>query len=58
MVVSARLLLVSQDIEMMSIHKSRFLQEEHGRMEQEAVVLWWFDELRHELESIHAEAQN
>ena len=51
MVVSARLLLVSQDMEMMLIRKSRFLQEEHDRMEQEEVALRWVDKLKHELES-------
>ena len=43
---------------MMSIRKSRFLQEEHGRMEQQAVVLRWVDELRHKLESTRCESQD
>ena len=43
---------------MMSIHKSRFLQEEHGRMEQEAVVLRRVDEVKHDLESAHHESQD
>ena len=43
---------------MMSIRKSRFLREEHGQMEQEAVVLWWVDKLRHKLESTHSESQD
>ena len=42
----------------MSIRKSRFLQEEHGWMEQEAVVLRQVDELRHELESTRRESQD
>ena len=58
MVVSAHLLLVSQDLEMMSIHKSRFLWEEHGWMEQEAVALRWVDELMHKLEFAHRESQD
>ena len=58
MVVSAHLLLVSQDLVMMSIHKSWFLWEEHGRMEQEAVALWWVNELRHKLESARRESKD
>ena len=58
MVVSACLLLVSQDLEMMSIHKSRFLWEEHGWMEQEAVASWRVDELRHQLEFARRESQD
>ena len=46
-VVSACQLLVSQDLEMMSIRRSRFLWEEHSRMEQEALASWWVNELRH-----------
>ena len=40
-----------QELEAMSIHKSHFLQEEHDRMEQEAAMLWWVDELERQLES-------
>ena len=58
MVVSAHLLLVSQDLEMMSIRKSWFLREEHGRMEQEATTSRWVDELRHQLESACRESQH
>ena len=29
----------------MSIRKSCFLQEEHGRMEREATMSWWVNEL-------------
>ena len=58
MVVLARQLLVLQDLEMMSIHKSRFLWEEHGRMEQEVVALRQVDELRHKLESARREFQD
>ena len=43
---------------MMSIHKSRFLWEEHGRMEQKATTSHWVDELRHQLESTHHESQD
>ena len=43
---------------MMSIHKSRFLWEEHGQMEQEVMASWWVDELRHQLESTHHESQD
>ena len=57
MVVLVCLLLVSQDLETMSICKSRFLREEHGRMEQEAMMSQWVDELRHQLESAHHESQ-
>jgi len=42
----------------MSIHKSRFLQEEHGRMEQEVVALRWVNELGHKLEFTHREFQD
>ena len=58
MVVSKRLLLVMQDLETMSIRKSRFLWEEHGWMEQEVAALWWVDELRRKLESTHRESQD
>ena len=37
-VVSTCLLLASQDLEMLSIRRSRFLWEEHGRMDQEATA--------------------
>ena len=43
---------------MMLIRTSRFLWEEHGRMEQETTALWRVDELRHRLESTHRESQN
>ena len=43
---------------MMSIRKSQFLQEEHSRMEQEAVAVWRVDELRHKLESARRESQD
>ena len=56
MVISKCLLLVTQDLEMMSICKSRFLREEHGRMEQEVVALWWVNELRHKLQSARRES--
>ena len=56
MVVLACLLLVSQDLEMMLIHKSWFLQEEHGWMEQEVVTLQQVDEVRHKLESTRCES--
>jgi len=52
------MLLVSQDLQMMSICKSRFLRDEHGRIEQEVVELWWVDELWHELESACRESQD
>ena len=42
----------------MSIRKSHFLQEEHGRMEQEATTLWQVDDLRHQLESTRRESQD
>jgi len=42
----------------MSIHKSRFLREEHGQMEQEAAMSWWVDELKHQLESTYCESQD
>ena len=42
----------------MSIRKSQFLQEEHGRMEQEATMSWWVDELECQLESAHSESQD
>ena len=42
----------------MSIRKSQFLWEEHGRMEQEVVALWRVDELRRKLESTHRESQD
>ena len=40
------------------IHKSRFLREEHGRMEQEATMSRRVDELEHQLESAHRESQD
>ena len=43
---------------MMSIRKSWFLWEEHGRMEQEVVALRQVDELRHKLESARREFQD
>ena len=43
---------------MTSIHKSRFLREEHGRMEQEATMSRRVDELEHQLESAHRESQD
>ena len=57
-VISKRLLLVAQDLEMMSIRKTRFLWEEHGRMEQEVAVLCQVDELRHKLESTRHESKD
>ena len=39
------LLLALQDLEATSIIKSRFLWEEHGRMEWEAMMSRWVDEL-------------
>ena len=42
----------------MSIRKSRFLWEEHGRMEQEATMSRRVDELRHQLESACRESQD
>ena len=42
----------------MSIRKSRFLWEEHGRMEQEATTSRWVDKLRHQLESTRRESQD
>ena len=41
---------------MMSIYKSWFLWEEHGRMEQEAVALRWVDTLMHKLEFARRES--
>jgi len=43
---------------MMSIRKSQFLREEHGRMEQEAVASRWVNKLRHQLESACRESQD
>ena len=43
---------------MMSICKSRFLWEEHGRMEREAVMSWRVDELERQLESACHETQD
>ena len=42
----------------MSIHKSRFLQEEHGWMEWEVAMSWWVDELERQLESTRRESQD
>ena len=42
----------------MPFHKSQFLWEEHGRMEQEAMASRWVDELRHQLESARRESQD
>ena len=42
----------------MSIRKSRFLREEHGRMGREAVMSRWVDELQRQLESAHHESQD
>ena len=57
-VVSKHLLLVAQDLETMSINKSRFLQEEHGQMERYVAALRQVDELRHELKVAHRESQD
>ena len=57
-VVSKCLLLVAQELETMSIRKSRFLQEEHSRMEQEVVALRRVDQLRRKLESARRESQD
>ena len=57
-VVSKCLLLVAQDLETMSIRKSQFLWEEHGRMEQEVVALQWVNKLRRKLESARRESQD
>ena len=57
-VVSKRLLLVAQDLETMSIRKSRFLWEEHGRMEQEVAALQRVNKLRRKLESARRESQD
>ena len=43
---------------MMSIRKSRFLREEHGQMEHEAMASWRVDELKHHLESTCHESQD
>ena len=43
---------------MMSICMSLFLWEEHGQMEQEAVVLRRVVELRHKLKSARRESQD
>jgi len=43
---------------MMLIHKSRFLQEEHGRMEQEATTSWQVNELKNQLDSTRCESQD
>ena len=42
----------------MSIRKSCFLQEEHSRMEREATILRWVNELECQLESTHRESQD
>ena len=57
-VISKCLLLVTQDLETMSIRKSWFLREEHGRMEQEVAVLQQVDELRRKMEFAHSESQD
>ena len=42
---------------MMSIHKSQFLQEEHGQLDQEAMASQRVEELRHQLESTRCDSQ-
>ena len=42
----------------MSIRKSHFLQEEHGRMAWEATMSWWVDELQRQLEFARRESQD
>ena len=58
LVVSASLLLALQELEATSIRKSRFLWEEHGRMEQEAMMSRQVNELQRQLESAHHESQD
>ena len=50
--------LALQELEATSIRKSRFLWEEHGRMEREAAMLWRVDKLECQLESAHHESQD
>ena len=56
--MSACLLLALQELEAKSIRKSRFLREEHGRIEQEAAMSRRVDELERQLESAHHESQD
>ncbi|XP_034585140.2 uncharacterized protein [Setaria viridis] len=56
--VSVDLPRVAEGLETMSVRKSQFLREEHGRLEREAAALQRFDELSRELEAARRESQD
>ncbi|XP_066361120.1 COP1-interactive protein 1-like [Miscanthus floridulus] len=56
--VSVDLPRIMEELEVTLIHKSRFLREEHGQMEQEVAMLRRVNELECQLESTYRESQD